>query len=72
MNECTTWERIPLYLSPKQVSHLLGLSKGTTYCLFHQRNFGAISVGRRLLVSRESLIRWLKEQEKHASDIYAD
>lgn len=72
MNEFTSWECSPLYLSPKQVSRILGLSKGATYGLFHQQNFGAISIGRRLLVSRESLIRWLKEQEKHASDIYAD
>lgn len=62
-----------LWLSPSEVSQMTGLSKGSVYTLFRSRSFPSCRVGRRWLVSRDKLQKYLAEQEeKHASDTYAD
>jgi excisionase family DNA binding protein len=57
----TTWDSLPLVLSMDQVRQILGLSRDSTYALARSAGFPAIRVGRRLLVSRDGLRRWLEQ-----------
>ena len=65
-SQFTSWEQLGLWLSPPEVSQLLGISRGAAYQLFHMRSFPAIHLGRRLLVSRDQLRKWLEVQVENS------
>lgn len=47
---------------------LLGVSKPTAYTLVHREDFPKVRVGRRLLVPRAGLERWLETQSSIESE----
>lgn len=40
---------------------LLGISRSAAYALFHREDFPTLKIGRRLLVTHDALMQWLKE-----------
>jgi excisionase family DNA binding protein len=57
----TAWDSLPLVLGMNQVRQILGLSRDSTYALARSAGFPVIRAGRRLLVSRDGLRRWLEQ-----------
>ena len=47
---------------------LLGISRPTAYELVHREDFPKVKVGRRLLVPRAGLERWLEKQSNIESE----
>ncbi|MEI3222798.1 MAG: helix-turn-helix domain-containing protein [Gemmiger sp.] len=41
----------------------LGVSRSTTYRIFHDATFPAFHIGNRLLVRRDELLDWLEQQK---------
>ena len=49
----TEFQNLPNVVSPKEVQTYFGISRSTTYRIFHDATFPAFHIGNRLLVRRE-------------------
>lgn len=55
-------ERITL--SAPQLAAYLGVSRTTAYYLMNAEGFPSFSIGKRHLVTKEALSKWLEEQQQ--------
>ncbi len=53
-----------LTLSASEAAQVIGISRPRMYQLMKVKGFPTVQVGRRLLVSRKGLERWVEEQSK--------
>jgi excisionase family DNA binding protein len=51
-----------LLLSVREAARLLGVGRDTTYVLVRERRIPAVRVGRRILVPRAALERWIEKE----------
>ena len=58
-------ERMTLTVSDLQ--HALGIGRNQAYDLVNRADFPKIRVGRKILIPRDALIRWLDKQTQHAA-----
>ena len=59
----TEFQNLPNVVSPKEVQTYFGISRSTTYRIFHDASFPAFHIGNRLLVRRDELLGWLEQQK---------
>ena len=59
----TEFQDLPNVVSPKEVQTYFGISRSTTYRIFHDATFPAFHIGNRLLVRRDELLGWLEQQK---------
>ena len=59
----TEFQDLPNVVSPKEVQTYFGISRSTTYRIFHDASFPAFHIGNRLLVRRDELLDWLERQK---------
>ena len=59
----TEFQDLPNVVSPKEVQTYFGISRSTTYRIFHDASFPAFHIGNRLLVRRDELLDWLEQQK---------
>ena len=52
----TEFQNLPNVVSPKEVQTYFGISRSTTYRIFHDATFPAFHIGNRLLVRRDELL----------------
>ena len=57
----SSYEELPLMLSAKEASAVLGISLAKTYELTKSRGFPVIKVGKRVLIPRDKLIAWIDQ-----------
>ena len=53
---------LPDFFSATQLSEILGLSKATTYRRVEEGKIPCLRIGRRLVISRTHLLRWLDQE----------
>ncbi len=58
------YDELPLMLSVNQVAKVLGISRTSTYDLVKEKDFPSITIGSRIVVPKEELILWIKNQVK--------
>ena len=58
------YDELPLMLSVSQVAKVLGISRTSTYDLVKEKDFPSITIGSRIVVPKEELILWIKNQVK--------
>ena len=58
----TSYEQLPLTLNAEQVGCFLNISRAGAYALFHREGFPCIRIGKRMLVEKDALLRWLAAQ----------
>ena len=58
----TEFQDLPNVVSPKEVQTYFGISRSTTYRIFHDAGFPAFHIGNRLLVRRDELLDWLERK----------
>lgn len=51
-------------LSANNLATFLSISKSNAYVLMNRADFPSIRIGKRLLVSKDSVLKWIKEQEE--------
>lgn len=56
-----TYEDLPLFLNETTVANVLGVSPSSVYELMHEPGFPVLKIGKRMVVPRESFIRWVEE-----------
>ena len=58
----TNYDELPLFLSAKLVAQTLGVGRATAYELMNEKDFPAIRVGSRIVVSKEKFCQWVERQ----------
>jgi len=66
MNEAKykTYDDLPLMLSVPDLVDILGISRAGAYELVKSEGFPSLHIGNRVLVPKEELIAWIKENTK--------
>ena len=57
---------LPLMLSVPDLTEALGISRAGAYELVKRKDFPALHLGKRVLVPKEELIAWIKENTSRA------
>ena len=55
----TNFEELPLFLNAETLANMLGVSVLSSYELMHEKDFPAIHIGSRLVVTKEKLQLWI-------------
>lgn len=63
MKESTykSYEELPLFLNATTVAKVLGVAPSSSYELMHEKDFPALRIGNRIVVPKESFIRWVEQ-----------
>ena len=66
MNEIRfkTYDDLPLMLSVPDLTEVLGISRAGAYELVKSEGFPALHIGNRILIPKEELIAWIKENTR--------
>lgn len=56
----TNIDELPLSLTVEQVGDIMGLSKNNAYVLCHSKGFPCVTVGRRMIIPKLALIKWME------------
>lgn len=59
-----SFDDLPAVLNANQLGAALNISRANAYCLMRSADFTTLQIGHRMLVRRERLLEWIKEQEK--------
>lgn len=59
------YDELPLMLSVSQVAKVLGISRTSSYDLVKEKDFPSITIGSRIVVPKDELILWIKNQIKN-------
>jgi len=54
-------DELPLTLTVEQVGKVLGISRTKAYELVHAKDFPTIRIGKRLIISKFALVKWIQE-----------
>ncbi|WP_422657348.1 helix-turn-helix domain-containing protein [Paenibacillus sp. EC2-1] len=58
-----TWKDIPEVLTPKDVQRILKVGLNQAYNLVKSNQFHHITIGRKILIPKQSFINWLEGRE---------
>ena len=58
------YDELPLMLNMKQLSDLLGISDASAYELVQEEDFPSLRIGKRIVVPKEELRRWISVHTK--------
>ena len=56
-----SYDELPLFLNADTVAKALGVSQSSGYELMHEKDFPALKIGSRIVVPKESFIRWVEQ-----------
>jgi len=62
MKNHTSYEHLPLMLNANQLAGVLGISRAGAYELMHSRGFPTLRIGKRMMVPKDHLTRWIDQQ----------
>jgi len=55
-----TVDELPLMLTVKDVSEILGISLGKTYELCHSKKFPCVTVTKRMVIPKLAFVKWME------------
>ena len=62
-----SYDELPLFLNADTVAKALGVSPSRGYELMHEKDFPALKIGSRIVVPKDSFIRWVKQKTEGAA-----
>lgn len=62
-NTFSSFNDLPLVLNAQQLAGVLNISRANAYKLLHREDFPTLHIGKRMLVSRDKLVKWIDGQE---------
>lgn len=62
-NTFSSFNDLPLVLNAQQLAGVLNISRANAYKLLHREDFPTLHIGKRMLVSRDKLVKWMDRQE---------
>ena len=63
-NSFSSYNDLPLVLNATQLADVLSISRANAYNLLHREDFPTLHIGKRMLVPRDKLVRWMDEQAR--------
>ena len=63
-NSFSTYNDLPLVLNATQLADVLSISRANAYNLLNREDFPTLHIGKRMLVPRDKLVRWMDEQAR--------
>ncbi|MBR6413042.1 MAG: helix-turn-helix domain-containing protein [Oscillospiraceae bacterium] len=57
----SSFENLPSVLDVKDLAKCLHISRSGAYQLLHQEDFPTLHIARRLLVTKDNLIKWVRK-----------
>ena len=60
----TSYDELPLLLNVKQLAELLGVSDSSVYELIQKDDFPSLRIGKRIVVPKEELRKWISAHTK--------
>ena len=60
----SSFNDLPLVLNASQLAGVLSISRANAYNLLHREDFPTLHIGKRMLVPRDKLVRWMDEQAR--------
>ena len=57
-----SYEDLPLFLNAELLAKVLGVGVSSAYELMHEKGFPSVRIGKRFIVPRDDLKRWMEEQ----------
>ena len=64
----TSYDELPLLLNVKQLVDLMGVSDSSVYELIQEDGFPSLRIGKRIVVPKEELRKWITAHTKGASE----
>ena len=58
----TSYDQLPLALNADDVAAVLGISRANAYTLMHSKGFPTIKIGKRMVVPKDKLVKWMEAQ----------
>jgi len=52
----------PLMLNVKDIVEIFGISRDKAYDLVNSKGFPTVKIGKRIVVPKEHLLKWIKDQ----------
>jgi len=62
-NTFSSFNDLPLVLNAQQLAGVLNISRANAYKLLHREDFPTLHIGKRMLVSRDKLVKWMDGQK---------
>ena len=62
------YEDLPLFLNAELLAKVLGVAVSSAYELMHEKGFPSVRIGKRFIVPREDLKRWMEECSSRGSE----
>ena len=59
-----SYDELPLFLNADMLAKVLGVATSTAYELMHEKDFPALKIGNRLLVTKEKFRQWVETKTK--------
>ena len=59
IDQCKTYDELPLFMDVKQVANVLGISRSTVYELAKEQGLPFIRIGTKIIIPKENLIEWV-------------
>ena len=56
----TSYDQLSLTLNASQVAAVLGICRSNAYALMRSEGFPTLHIGKRMLVPKDRLIRWIE------------
>ena len=63
-NVVNSFSDLPLVLNATQLADVLSISRANAYNPLHREDFPTLHIGKRMLVPRDKLVRWMDEQAR--------
>ena len=60
----TNYDELPLLLNVKQLADLLGVADSSVYELVQEDDFPSLRIGKRIVVPKEELRKWISAHAK--------
>ena len=61
-SQAKNYDDLPLFLNAEKLAKVLGVSISSAYELMHEKGFPSVRIGKRFIVPRDDLKRWMDEQ----------
>lgn len=58
----TSIDQLPITLCAEEVASVLGISRAGAYTLMHSKGFPTIKIGKRMVVPKDKLVKWMEAQ----------
>ena len=56
----TSYDQLPIMLNANTIAQTLGISRAGAYELMHSKGFPTLRIGKRMMVNKEQLIKWIE------------